>query len=84
MAATTKSRAPSSLISPLTLGLPAARIRQLPCDAPVERGIGNFVLLFETERCPLQRVQNVAEIKLGDRSYGVVVLTHGCELVGLE
>ena len=66
-AATKKSRTGSFLDLPVTLGLPAARVGQLSRDAPIERGVGHFVFLFEAEGCPLQRVKNVAEVKLALR-----------------
>jgi len=69
--------------SPLALCLSAARIRQLSRDSPIECRVRNLVLLFEAERCPLQRVKNVTKVKLCHTGYGIAFLTHVCELVGL-
>src|SRR6476661_3987377 len=74
--ANTTSSTESFPALPLTLGLPAARIRQLSGNAPIELSVGRFVFLLEHQGCPLQRVENVAEVKLRHRRDGFAVVSH--------
>src|SRR5690348_12512964 len=49
-----------------------SRFRQLPRDPAIEGGVLTLPLILERQRGQLDRVENVAEIQLGNRSYRFV------------
>src|SRR6476469_8875758 len=67
---------------PLTLDLSSASVGQFSRYAPVERRVRRLVLLVETDRCQLQRVENVAQVELCDRGDGLAFITHGFARAG--
>src|SRR5690348_8356660 len=63
--------------------LASARLGELPGDATIESGIVAAPFLFQAQRRPLERVENVAEVQL--RDLGDRLVAHdvrGCVAIG--
>lgn len=59
-------------------GFPAARLSELPRYPAIERGVGGLVLFVQREGGTLERVEDVAEIKLRNFCYALPILIHEC------